>query len=506
MLFQTPEFLAFFVIVVTAVALVRGRARKLVLLIASWIFYGWASPRFLIPLLITTFVDYAIGIALEKHRSRALVAISVAANLTMLALLRVEPGLLHMAVPLGISFYTFHSISYIVDVYRGELPACRSPLDYALFIAFFPELVAGPIVRGKQFLPQLAREVVVRIDEFAVMRVTRGLAKKVLIADNVALFVNAVFADPARWPSVIIWLATIGFAVQIYCDFSGYTDIAIGLAHVFGFELPVNFDRPYFARNPRDFWRRWHISLSSWLRDYLYIPLGGNRKHVVRNIMITMLLGGLWHGASRNFVLWGAMHGVLLIFFVIPSLTGGKKPRLRTECRSWHGPSPACGTLSPQAGRGATWLALREFCRPSPRGSGEKVPRADEGLGPRAKIPHEHREFLSSFSRLGMTVATQIAILFTWIAFRVREPHAMLTAMRKFVLFDFDFALAGRGLLAIFFFSTIALIGLFIALHASRFDPSRLRTPLFIAACAVIGIAFFFLWPAEQTPFIYFAF
>jgi alginate O-acetyltransferase complex protein AlgI len=427
MLFQTPEFLVFFVIVVAAVALVRGKARKLVLLIASWIFYGWASPRFLIPLLITTFVDYAIGIALEKHRSKALVAISVAANLTMLALLRVEPGLLHMAVPLGISFYTFHSISYIVDVYRGELPACRSPLDYALFIAFFPELVAGPIVRGKQFLPQLAREVVVRIDEFAVMRVTRGLAKKVLIADNVALFVNAVFADPARWPSVIIWLATIGFAVQIYCDFSGYTDIAIGLAHVFGFELPVNFDRPYFARNPRDFWRRWHISLSSWLRDYLYIPLGGNRKHVVRNIMITMLLGGLWHGASWNFVLWGAMHGVLLI-----------------ANRLWQRPRSL--------------------------------------------------------------ILTQILILFTWIAFRVREPHAMLTAMRKFVFFDFDFALAGRGLLTIFFFSTIALIVLFIALHASRFDPSRLRTPLFIAACAGIGIAFFFLWPAEQTPFIYFQF
>jgi alginate O-acetyltransferase complex protein AlgI len=330
-------------------------------------------------------------------------------------------------VPLGISFYTFHSISYIVDVYRGELRACRSPLDYALFIAFFPELVAGPIVRGKQFLPQLARDVVVRIDEFAVVRVTRGLAKKVLIADNVALFANAVFADPARWPSVVIWLATIAFAVQIYCDFSGYTDIAIGLAHVFGFDLPINFDRPYFARDPRDFWRRWHISLSSWLRDYLYVPLGGNRRHVVRNIMITMLLGGLWHGASWNFVLWGAMHGVLLIAY-----------------RLWQRPR-------------------------------------------------------SLF-------VTQLFILFTWIAFRVRDPYEMLTAMRKFILFDFDFALAGRGLLTIFFFSTIALMAAFIALHASRFDLSRLRTPLFVVACAGIGIAFFFLWPAEQTPFIYFQF
>ena len=421
MLFQTPEFLAFFVIVVTCVAIARGnKARQLILLIASWIFYGWASPRFLAPLLFTTFFDYAIGLALEKRRSKVLVAVSVAANLTLLALLRVEPGLLHMAVPLGISFYTFHSISYIVDVYRGELPACRSPLDYALFIAFFPELVAGPIVRGKQFLPQLERDVVIRIDEFAVLRVMRGLVKKVLIADNVAVFVNAVFADPSRWPSIVIWIATIGFAVQIYCDFSGYTDMAIGLAHVFGFDLPVNFDRPYFARNPRDFWRRWHISLSSWLRDYLYLPIG-------RKLMITMLLGGLWHGVSWNFVLWGAMHGALLIAY-----------------RKWQRPRSL--------------------------------------------------------------VVTQLFILFTWIAFRVRDPHAMLTAMRKFVIFDFDFALAGRGLLTIFFFSTIALIAIFAALHASRIDLSRLRTPTFVAACVGIGIAFFFLWPANETPFIYFQF
>ena len=447
MLFQTPEFLVFFVLVVVAVASVRGRARKLVLLIASWIFYGWWDPRFLIPLLITTFGDYAIGLLLEKHRNRALVAISVAGNLTMLALLRIEPGLVHMAVPLGISFYTFHSISYIVDVYRGELPACRSPLDYALFIAFFPELVAGPIVRGKQFLPQLEREVALRIDEFAVMRVTRGLAKKVLIADNVAVFANAVFADPAQWPSIVIWIATIAFAVQIYCDFSGYTDIAIGLAHVFGFELPVNFDHPYLARDMRDFWRRWHISLSTWLRDYVYIPLGG-REHRVRNVMITMLLGGLWHGTSWNFVLWGAMHGALLV--VMPSVVEAP-------------------------GRAA---------------ASEIAPRARPGPS----------------TTLGMTAITQLCILFTWIAFRVREPHAMLAAMRKFILFDFDFALAGRGLLTIFFFSTIALIAIFAVLHVMRFDPSRFRTPAFVAICIAIGVAFFFLWPAEQTPFIYFQF
>ncbi len=438
MLFQTPQFLLFFLAVVTAVAAVRNTAgRKTILLLASWFFYGWWSPLFLLPLLITTFADYAIGLALERRRSRLLVGLSVAANLTLLgifkyfdffsaniaALLGRDPVLLHIILPLGISFYTFHSISYIVDVYRGEIPACRSPLDYALFIAFFPELVAGPIVRGKQFLPQLERPIAIRIDEFAVLRITRGLAKKVLIADNVAVFANAVFADPAQWPSIVIWIATIAFAVQIYCDFSGYTDMAVGLAHVFGFELPVNFDRPYFARSPSEFWRRWHISLSSWLRDYLYIPLGGNRAHRIRNLLITMLLGGLWHGASWNFVLWGALHAIALIV--------------------WRGRS---------------------------------------------------------------LIATQLFILFTWIVFRVREPHAMLAAMRKFVLFDFDFALQGRGLLAIFFFSTIALIALFLVLHAIRLDPARWSTAALIASGLAAGIAFFFLWPADETPFIYFQF
>ncbi len=438
MLFQTPEFLLFFIGVVIAVAIARGTtSRKTVLLLASWFFYGWWSPLFLIPLLITTLADYAIGLALERTRSRLLVALSVTANLTLLGvfkyfdffsanvatLLGRDPILLHIVLPLGISFYTFHSISYIVDVYRGEIPACHSPLDYALFIAFFPELVAGPIVRGKQFLPQLERRITIRIDEFAVLRVTRGLAKKVLIADNVAGFANAVFADPAQWPSVVIWVAALAFAVQIYCDFSGYTDIAIGLAHVFGFELPLNFDHPYLARSPSEFWRRWHISLSSWLRDYLYIPLGGNRSHRLRNLMITMLLGGLWHGASWNFVLWGALHGVALVL--------------------WRGRS---------------------------------------------------------------LVLTQWFILLTWIVFRVREPHAMLIALRKFVVFDFDLTLQGRGLLALFFFSTIALIAAFIVLHALRLDLSRLRAPALIAICIAIGIAFFFLWPAGETPFIYFQF
>jgi D-alanyl-lipoteichoic acid acyltransferase DltB (MBOAT superfamily) len=254
-----------------------------------------------------------------------------------------------------------------------------------------------------------------------------GLFKKVVIADNLAEIAAPIFQHKLPLRPGFIHVGAFAFAIQIYCDFSGYTDIARGVARIMGFTLMDNFDHPYFATSITDFWRRWHISLSSWLRDYLYIPLGGNRKHVIRNIMITMILGGLWHGASWNFVLWGAMHGVLLI-----------------ANRLWQRPRSL--------------------------------------------------------------ILTQIFILFTWIAFRVREPHAMLTAMRKFVFFDFDFALAGRGLLTMFFFSTIALIVLFIALHASRFDPSRLRTPLFVATCAAIGIAFFFLWPAEQTPFIYFQF
>ena len=224
---------------------------------------------------------------------------------------------LNIILPVGISFYTFQTMSYTFDVYAGKLKPVDSILDFALYVSFFPQLVAGPIERGQRLIPQVVNKR--RIDpqemEPAVYLIAWGLFKKVFIADTVAHPVNAVFAaaDPTG-PEV--YLAVVGFAVQIYCDFSGYTDIARGVARLLGFELMLNFNLPYIAASPSDFWRRWHISLSTWLRDYLYIPLGGSRcskLKTYRNLLVTMVLGGLWHGAGYNFLLWGLYHGLLLI-------------------------------------------------------------------------------------------------------------------------------------------------------------------------------------------------
>ena len=340
MLFYTPVFLGFFLLLLAVLALVQSNTqRKVVLLLASYTFYMWWNPAFILLIVFSTAVDYIVGGLLRGEttlrRRRLYLAASICANLGLLgtfkylglfvesaryvaAISGYEPSwqTINIILPVGISFYTFQSMSYSIDVYRKVIPPTEHPLDFALFVAFFPQLVAGPIVRAADFLPQLEKRTAVACDQTTLFLILRGLAKKVLIADNVALFVDAVFVDVSQWPSLIIWLATVAFAVQIYCDFSGYSDIAIGVSRVLGFKLPVNFDHPYFARNPSSFWRRWHISLSSWLRDYLYIGLGGNRggwAMTYRNLMITMVIGGLWHGASWNFVTWGFCHGVLLI-------------------------------------------------------------------------------------------------------------------------------------------------------------------------------------------------
>jgi alginate O-acetyltransferase complex protein AlgI len=231
--------------------------------------------------------------------------------------LRAQGPLLPVEIPVGISFYTFQSLSYTLDVYLRRSAPCRSLVDFALYVAFFPQLVAGPIVRSTEFLPQLARLEDPRAEEVAegLQRFIFGLFKKVVLADNAALFVDRVFADPGGHSGLLLLGATYAFALQIYLDFSAYTDMAIGAARAFHLRLPENFDAPYLSSSITDFWRRWHISLSSWLRDYLYIPLGGSRKGPGRtyvNLLLTMLLGGLWHGASWSFVLWGGYHGALL--------------------------------------------------------------------------------------------------------------------------------------------------------------------------------------------------
>jgi alginate O-acetyltransferase complex protein AlgI len=342
MIFTELSFLAFFALVFGVHWwLTSHRARKLWLLAASYFFYGAWDWRFLSLIVGSTALDYVVGLRLEGNddeRSRKRwIALSVVANLGLLGVFKyanffldsairlasalgfeASPHVLGIVLPVGISFYTFQTMSYSLDVYRRELRAVRDPLDFALFVTFFPQLVAGPIVRAIDFLPQLERVRVwrdVRVRACATLFLV-GYVKKACIGDNVAELVDPYFKDPALYDALSAWIAVLFYAVQIYCDFSGYSDMAIATAGLFGYELRLNFDFPYFAASIRDFWRRWHMSLSSWLRDYLYIPLGGSRGSRLfqyRNLMLTMLLGGLWHGAGWNFVIWGALHGAALV-------------------------------------------------------------------------------------------------------------------------------------------------------------------------------------------------
>jgi alginate O-acetyltransferase complex protein AlgI len=340
MLFNQVEFFIFFLVVCLLLLVTPTvKFRKLILLVASYYFYAYWDIRFLSLIVVSSLADYWIGNQLfktESKRSRKiLLAISLALNLGLLAffkyfnffiaslssiaLLPENVFLINIILPVGISFYTFQTLSYTLDIYRKKLAPCTSALDFFLFVSFFPQLVAGPIVRASEFLPQLKSYAGVNLHNLqsGLMQFCRGMFKKVFIADRLAISqVDSVFMNPGLYDPATVWVAVLGYSVQIYCDFSGYTDMAIGSARILGFELPVNFKHPYLAKNISEFWRRWHISLSFWLRDYLYISLGGNRKGVVRtefNLMFTMLLGGLWHGAEWTFVLWGGLHGFYLI-------------------------------------------------------------------------------------------------------------------------------------------------------------------------------------------------
>jgi len=338
MLFNSDVFLRFFAAFLLLYYLARGslRLRNLLLVAASYLFYGWWDYRFLALLLASTVLDFSVGLGLQATQElplrRAWLGLSLAGNLGMLGFFKyygffaesfatllghfgLRPSLLtlHVVLPVGISFYTFQTLSYAIDVFRRKIPATRDFLRFATYVSFFPQLVAGPIERGGHLLPQfsqtrtIARTMVIE----GLWLMIWGMFKKVVVADNLAPLVEMVYHAPPNSSPMVI-LATIAFGLQIYGDFSGYSDIARGIARVLGFELMLNFNLPYLATNPRDFWRRWHISLSTWLRDYLYISLGGNRLGRTRtalNLWLTMLLGGLWHGAAWNYVLWGCWHG-----------------------------------------------------------------------------------------------------------------------------------------------------------------------------------------------------
>jgi alginate O-acetyltransferase complex protein AlgI len=392
MLFDSPAFFAFLIPVVFLYWRLSHRAQNIFLLIASYVFYGWWDWRFLGLMIASTTVDYFVAQKLapepgNPHRKKWLI-LSLVWNFTILGVFKyfdffvgsfagaldqlgihnIPLPLIRIILPPGISFYTFEEVAYVVDVYKGRVRAAASYLDYALFISFFPHLIAGPIQRPKQLLPQVHNPRTFDADRFfdGLMLILSGLLRKCVIADNCALLANAAFAHqfgPSNFWIVLI--GTYAFTWQVYGDFSGYSDIARGCAQLLGFHLMVNFRQPFLAQRLQDFWRRWHISLSTWLRDYLYIPLGGSAHgqwKTSRNLFITLVLAGLWHGANWTFVVFGAIHGVVLAveryFFPAPANSGDSAS-----------PAGLGGWLAPWARRILTFnvlcLSLAFFRAPS---------------------------------------------------------------------------------------------------------------------------------------------
>ncbi len=378
MIFHSFDFLAFFLVVVTIYWRLPHRAQNVLLLLASYVFYGWVHPWFVAIMLVSTTVDFWAARRMEDDpaRKKWYLWASLTVNLGMLGFFKyfnffidnvrhvlAEVGInaaspvLEIILPAGISFYTFQALSYTLDVYRGEMRARRSIVDFALFVAFFPHLVAGPIMRAQNLLVQVeqSRRFSIEGAQRALLLIVWGFFKKLVIADNVGLIASRVFSvrDPAF---EIVWAGVFAFGIQIYADFSAYSDIARGTARWFGFSLVQNFNHPYIAHSPADFWRRWHISLSTWFRDYVYIPLGGNRVPRLQremNLLATFLVSGLWHGASWNYVLWGLYHGLLLVI----SGTLGRWLRLPER---WPGPLALVQIVLTVSLAMAGWLFFRE--------------------------------------------------------------------------------------------------------------------------------------------------
>ena len=359
MSFTSVEFATLLLAVLSVYYILPYRAQNLLLLAASYWFYASWDWRCLGLLIGSTAVGYATGLTLTSPRyARHRLAILYASNTVQIAVLGLfkyygffassaaellaEVGItgavptLELVLPIGISFYTFHTLSYTIDVYRGDVQPTRDAVAFALFISYFPQLIAGPIARAGHLLPQTLAPRSPSPEWFlhGSYLILWGLVKKVVIADNLAPIVDTAFASPEKLTAVTALLTAYAFAVQIYCDFAGYSNMARGVAHLMGFSLTLNFNTPYFSAGPSEFWQRWHISLSSWLRDYLYIPLGGNRFGRVwtyTNLMLTMLIGGLWHGASWTYVLWGAYQGGLLCLY------RGLMPDLSAQLRAGSG-------------------------------------------------------------------------------------------------------------------------------------------------------------------------
>lgn len=348
MLFNSIEFLCFLPIVFGLYWFVLKdslRGQNALIVLASYVFYGAWDVRFLSLIILSSIVDFLLGQAIhdsnEQRKRKLFLFLSLGVNLGILGFFKyygffvdsfvdllnglgfqAHRSTLNIILPVGISFYTFQTLSYTIDIYRKQLEPTRDPVAFFAFVAFFPQLVAGPIERASNLLPQFLKNRTFD-EQYAIsgLRIMLwGFFKKVVIADRLAEYVDIVYSAPGEFQGISLIIATLFFALQIYCDFSGYSDIAIGVARLFGFDLMTNFRTPYFATSLREFWQRWHISLSTWFRDYVYIPLGGNRVGEVRkiyNLMVTFLVSGLWHGANWTFVIWGGIHGLILSFETI---------------------------------------------------------------------------------------------------------------------------------------------------------------------------------------------
>lgn len=364
MIFSSGIFLWLFAAFIVVYLLLQRRttARLMFVTLFSYYFYYKSSGTYFFLLAVVTVSDFLLALLMEhtvtRWKRKLWVVVSLCVNLGLLCYFKYTNFLLEcwasltggsfsmldIFLPVGISFFTFQSLSYTIDVYRREIKPLTNLLDYAFYVSFFPQLVAGPIVRARDFIPQIRRPLFVSDEMFGrgIFLIVSGLFKKAVISDYISVnFVERIFDNPTLYSGVENLMGVYGYALQIYCDFSGYSDMAIGIALLLGFHFNINFDSPYKSASVTEFWRRWHISLSSWLRDYLFISLGGNRKGKVRqyvNLIITMFLGGLWHGASWNFVLWGVLHGVALAVHKFwMSLTGRKKGEQSHGIRRFFG-------------------------------------------------------------------------------------------------------------------------------------------------------------------------
>ncbi len=479
--FIDPEYLFFLFVVIISLEIVhRKQYQHWILLCASYFFYWYTSQALILLLAIITLITYYCGqeiyLSTDLKKRKILLLIAVSSTLAILGyfkyfnftivtvnnILNISYPLSDILLPIGISFYTFQALSYVFDIYRETLAPSESLKEYALFVSFFPQLVAGPIVRASELLPQLKESISITHQnlQLGITLILWGAFKKVVISDNISPIVNATLSNPIGHSSFDIISATFLFGIQIYCDFSGYTDIAIGTARIMGINLPINFLRPYLSQNPTDFWRRWHITLGRYIMDYLYIPLGGNRKGKLRtdiNLLCTMLVCGLWHGAAWNYVIWGGFHGVMLLVD----------------------------------------KSIRKIFF-----NHANADRAHNLKNPKIIIS---------------ILITQYFVFLGWLLFRVGDLDNLMYCIKKYVMFDFDLTLSQK-IIIVSLISVICIIimGSVNQKISSFFEDvitqdwferiGSCRLICWVAYVVVIGVALYTLSPNQSEQFIYFQF